>query len=159
MKFKLLLFLLFVLVAGCKTQTPNTKDLDKNGPVIISLERTPCFGRCPIYSIKIYGNGLLVYDAQKFNDTTGVFCSVISKTELETLKTHFNNSGFFQMADKYPEDAKSPTDLPSCIVYYNNGSVQKTVTDKRFKTPETLTGLEREIDALVNFKKLQFCDK
>jgi hypothetical protein len=62
------------------------------------------------------------------------------------------------LADQYPEDKKAPIDIPSCILFYSNGAQQKIITDKRLQTPESLTVLEKSVDALVNLKKLQFCD-
>ena len=122
------------------------------------MERTPCYGRCPIYDIKLYDNGLLLYNAKKFTDTVGCFFRVLSKEEMATLKDKFNKASFFKLAAKYPEDGNTPTDLPSCILFFNNGSNKKTVTDKRWKTPETLTGLEKSVDSLIDLKVLQFCD-
>ncbi len=153
----LFLFALFI-VSACKTIKPDVKHPENNGTLILSMERTPCFGRCPIYDIKLYENGLLVYNAKKFADTAGCFYRVLSKQEINAVKEKFNNSVFFQLANQYPEDKRTPTDLPSCILFYNNGTAQKTITDKRWETPETLTTLEKTVDSLVTSKILQFCD-
>ncbi len=159
MDFKLAGLVLLVWVSGCKTLKPDARHPEKNGALVLSMERTPCFGRCPIYQVKLYENGLLIYDAQKFTDTTGCFYRVLSKQQLNQIKNRFAAAGFFSMANTYPEDVKTPTDLPSCIVYFSDGKKDKTVTDKRWKTPEALTSLELQIDSLINFKNLQFCDK
>jgi hypothetical protein len=152
-------FLLLVLFAtACKTIRPDTRNPENNGTLVASMERTPCFGRCPVYSVKIYDTGLLVYEAKKFADTTGCFYRVLSKQEMAGLRESFNRAGFFKLADKYPEEAKAPTDLPSCIVFYTDGTAQKTVTDKRWETPETLTRLEKGLDSLIHAGILHNCD-
>lgn len=152
-----LLFTLF-LAASCKTIKPDVKHPEKNGTLILSMERTPCFGRCPVYTIKLYENGLLVYNTTKFTDTTACRYTVLSKERMAAIKTEFDKSGFFSMAAQYPEDKKTPADLPSCILFYTNGTQQKTVTDKKWGAPESLTALEKSVDSLVNVKILHFCD-
>ena len=148
------LLLLLLFIASCQTIKPDVKHLEKNGTLLLSMERTPCYGRCPVYTINMYQNGLLVYNAQKFTDTTGRFYTVLSKQKMEELKNRFTTVGFFSMANTYPDKVKTPTDLPSCILFYNNGTQQKTITDKRWQTPETLTTLEKTVDSLVDFKIL-----
>jgi len=153
------LFIISMLsVYSCKTAKPDVKHPAKNGLLVLSMERTPCFGRCPVYSIRIYENGLFVYDTKKFTDTSACRYSLLSKEELAGLKQKFSDMNFFQFEDKYPADKRTPTDLPSCILFFNNGKQQKTIIDKRWDTPETLTQLELAVDNLVNSKKLQFCD-
>ncbi len=154
-----LLLLLLTTIASCTTTKPDVKHPEKNGRLILSMERTPCYGRCPVYTINLYENGLLIYNAKQFTDTSGCFYRVLSKYEITEVKDRFNNSGFFKMSNQYPEDKKTPTDLPSCILFFSNEDQQKTIIDKRWQTPETLTALEKSVDSLVNSKILQFCDK
>ena len=156
---KIYLFLSCILIiTSCKTTKPDVKRAEKNGALILSMQRTPCYGRCPVYDIKLYRNGLLIYNTKQFADTVACRYLILSKQEIEEVKSRFDNSNFFSLADQYPEDRKAPTDIPSCILYYSNGAQQKTITDKRLQTPEALTTLEKSVDALLNFKKLQFCD-
>ncbi|HLP53245.1 MAG TPA: DUF6438 domain-containing protein [Chitinophagales bacterium] len=158
MKITTCLLLLVAFGASCQTMKPDAKHPDKNGPVVVSLERTPCFGRCPVYDIKLYENGLLLYNAVKNTDTTGCFYAVLNKDEVAAIKDKFNKSGFMQMADRYPEDNRAPSDLPSVVLYFNNGTAQKTVRDKRWETPIALAELQTTIEELVRTKKLQNCD-
>ncbi len=147
-----------LFAASCKAAKPDAKHPDKNGTLILSMERTPCFGRCPIYTIELYENGLLLYNTKQFNDTVACRYLVLNKQQVDEVKTKFDTSGFFKMANKYPEDKQTPTDLPSCILFYNNGTHKKTITDKRWQAPETLTALEQSVDSLVKTKILHFCD-
>lgn len=149
-------FLFFV--AACKTTKPDAKHPDKNGTLILSMERTPCYGRCPIYTIELYENGLLLYNTRHFNDTAACRYRVLTKQQIDEVKVKFNSSEFFKMANKYPEDRQTPTDLPSCILFYNDGIQKKTITDKRWETPEKLTALEQTVDSLVKSEILHFCD-
>ncbi|RKX65008.1 MAG: hypothetical protein DRP41_03740 [Thermodesulfobacteriota bacterium] len=37
----------------------------------ITLERTPCFGCCPVYKIKVYSSGLVEWEGIDFVDKGG----------------------------------------------------------------------------------------
>lgn len=158
MKHVTIFLLLIALFSSCKTIKPNTQHPEKNGPIIISLERTPCFGRCPVYSIKIHESGLVIYNAEKNTDTTGCFYKVLTKEELQTLKNKFIANGFMDMADKYPEEGKAPVDLPSCVLVFNNNGTTKTVRDKRWDTPAPLAELQTTIEQIVKTGFLHSCD-
>lgn len=155
--FFMALQLLFL--TGCKTTAPNTKHPEQNGEVIVSMQRTACYGRCPIYDITIYKNGLLIYNAKQFTDTTGCFFRQLNRQQLSTIKKWFATANFFGMAAKYPEDKAALTDLPSCIIFYQDGKRKKTVTDRHVDTPPALKHLEQQIDALIAKENLQNCDK
>ena len=154
----LVLPLLVAFLGSCKTMKPDARHPEKNGQLIISLERTPCFGRCPVYNIKVYENGLVLYNAEKNTDTVGCFYAVITKQELQGLKSKFIANGFMDMADKYPEEGKAPVDLPSCVLTFNNNGVTKTVRDKRWETPMPLAELQTTIEQIVKNKILHNCD-
>lgn len=152
-------FIIFSLIFGmysCKATKVNAQIAKED--VILSLERTPCFGRCPVYEIKIYANGLLLYQGKRNVADTGCHYRKISKQELASLKEAFCNAGFFEMADSYPENERAPVDLPSCIIFFKSGNQEKTLTDHHWNTPEKLTLLEKKIDFLTTSKFLQFCD-
>lgn len=150
--------LLAVLISGCKTLKPDTRHPEKNGIVTISLERTPCFGKCPVYSIKVHENGLVIYNAEKNTDTVGCFYTILTKQEVQALKNKFVSNGFMDMADRYPEEGKAPVDLPSCVLTFNNDGKIKTVRDKRWETPMPLAELQTTIEQIVKNKILHNCD-
>ena len=66
MKNYLLVFILFF--SSCFNLTKQ-KEL-QSPKIIISLEKTACFGRCPVFKIIIYNNGEALYNGQKFVPVT-----------------------------------------------------------------------------------------
>ena len=60
MKNYLLVFILFF--SSCFNLTKQ-KEL-QSPKIIISLEKTACFGRCPVFKIIIYDNGEALYNPQ-----------------------------------------------------------------------------------------------
>lgn len=121
--------------------------VDQSGPrfggaakadsLFFSLERTPCFGACRAYSIKIYRSGFATFDGRMNVDLMGAHSTRISTATMEDLLTRSEGSGFFGMNDKY--DAQV-TDLPSTIIrIVSNGRDKKVVA--RVGTPPAFKAL------------------
>jgi hypothetical protein len=53
--------LLGLLVAACSAAPEPAADYSN---MVITLERTACFGTCPIYRLTIQGNGQVVYEGE-----------------------------------------------------------------------------------------------
>ena len=116
---------------------PRFGGVDKADSLFFSLERTPCFGACRAYSIKIYRSGFATYDGRMNVDLMGVHSTRVSRAMMEDLLTRSEGSGFFGMNDKY--DAQV-TDLPSTIMRIaSNGRDKKVVA--RVGTPPAFKAL------------------
>ena len=69
--FSVLAILLAVIMitAGCTgNKTPTPEELKD---VIITLERTECFGTCPVYRLTVHGDGRVVYEGIRFVEVEG----------------------------------------------------------------------------------------
>ena len=157
--YPVILVTLFLL-CNCQTAKIDLDHAYKNGKLIASLERTPCYGKCPIYEIRVYENGIVLYNGKKFTEKEGCYYRRISKREVKGIQALFVSEGFSDLNNMYPSDIKSPSDLPSCIVrFYDNNNIAKVVTDKGKDTPEGLKRLEVMLDSLASPGKLHSCDK
>lgn len=125
----------------------------------MSIERTPCFGACPVFTATLYQNGLLLYNGKRFTYSLGCHYALVPKAEVNKVRSWFEDAGIFLMKDKYPEEDIAPTDLPSCILSYKRGKKVKIVTDRGWETPQHLTDLESKVDTWVSMQNLQSCDK
>lgn len=153
-------FIVLLLTASsCKTGKVDLHHLEKNGEVILSMERTACFGVCPVFEAKLYRNGLLLYNGKMFTDHTGCGYAQVTKQEMDELTRYIQQSGFFSLENKYPTEEEAPTDLPGCYLYFKSGTMEKRIENHYWQTPEVLTAIEKRVDSLIASKKLQFCDK
>ena len=151
------IFITLVYTTGCKhidLQQP-----DKNGKVVMSIARTPCFGSCPTYEAVLYENGLLTYNGKRFTVKTGHYYAKVSAKEMNTVKKWIIDAGIFNFKDRYPEDDIAPTDLPSCKLYFRHGDKEKNIVDKNWNTPEPLSALENKIETWITIQNLQPYDK
>ena len=141
---------------AAQTTTPNQRTLKQSQPVsrqvALTLERTACFGFCPIYKLTVYGNGKVVYEGQRFVKVTGTRTTTISQTAARKLIADFQKLNYFKLQDSY---TGGHTDAPSAITSLTMGKKQKTVNHYLASpdAPTKLTELENKIDAVVNSKQ------
>lgn len=94
--------------AETKTETataPATHD-----SLFVYLERTPCYGTCPMYKFKIYNSGYALYEGKRFVDMLGSYEAHIAASVLEEIKTKAKTLNYFEFRDEYPKKA---SDFPS----------------------------------------------
>jgi len=138
------------------TDTPNQRTLKQSQQVspqvAMTLERTACFGFCPIYKLTVYGNGKVVYEGKRFVKVTGTRTTTISQTAARKLIADFQKLNYFKLQDSY---TGGHTDAPSAITSLTIGKKQKTVNHYLASpnAPTQLTELENQIDAVVNSKQ------
>ena len=137
MKNYLLVFILFF--SSCFNLTKQ-KEL-QSPKIIISLEKTACFGRCPVFKIIIYNNGEALYNGLKFVKKVGEHDLKVSKREIYKILTKAKKIGFNNLKSEYSERI---TDLPTTYIMINN----KKIKDY-YGAPSKLKDLEKMIENIV----------
>ncbi|SRR5579883_1162263 len=120
--------------------------------IMLTLERTACFGACPIYKLTIYGNGKVVYAGKRFVTVTGIRTTTISRAAVRQLVAEFQQIHYFGLQDSY---TGGHTDAPSAITSLTIGTQHKTVNHylPSPTAPQRLTALENKIDTVVNVQQ------
>lgn len=121
----------------------------------ITLERTECFGFCPVYKLTITADGSVVFEGRRFVKQEGVTISSVSPERLKQLIAEFDRVKYFSLEDDYTETRLScPTDQPSAITSIRINGKSKTINHYlgclEPKVPKGLTELENKIDEIVN---------
>lgn len=122
--------LLSLLLVSCNS----AKSIQNNEPLLF-LQKTACFGACPIYKATIYPNGKILYVGEKFTPYTGEIETQLSNKDLKQLIQEFEAINFEQYSSHYVNDKIS--DIPSTIIQYKG----KQVVIRAFKVPPKLTAL------------------
>ena len=108
----------------------------------IKLERSACFGTCPVYSVTIFSDGRVQYEGKEFVKEKGPRTGAISAREFGELAAKVEQIGFFTLQAAY----RAPvTDLPTTIVTVTRGPESKRVEDY-FGAPQGLHDLEALIE-------------
>ncbi|MFY0673699.1 MAG: hypothetical protein JXQ87_09850 [Bacteroidia bacterium] len=119
---------------GCKVQKEN----DTNKALLMSYSRTPCFGTCEVFDVKIYDNGSVLIEKKQFMSEKGDFALTLSNKELRQIESSLNEMSFCKLDSLY---GVGVSDLPSSIITYQCG--------KEYKTVVAIMNYPNEIKALI----------
>ena len=119
----------------------------------ITLERTMCFGSCPVYKLTVRSSGRVEFDGKAFVREKGKRTAQISARDFARLVKKVKEINFFALQNRY--DGKGPngtgvtvTDLPTRRTSVTKGGQTKTVEDY-FRGPPELKELEDLIDEVA----------
>jgi hypothetical protein len=96
---------IFVVVAT--TMAIAAPITDQDLPFVIKLERTSCFGECPVYSVSIDARGNVAYEGTKFVRVEGRERDRIPTSRVAALLATAERIGFFDLRD--PARYATPT--------------------------------------------------
>src|SRR6187431_779900 len=159
----LLTCLLLVCLAGCgKKKLPSdTTSVDQPHPpdtipgaqAIATLERTGCYGECPVYRLTVNSDGSVVYVGTRWVKVLGRQVYKISEAQLAELQTAFERANFGQLRDY---DKVESTDDDWAHLSYRRGAGFKRVRHYHGDNaaPPALGALEDEFDRLVDSGRL-----
>jgi hypothetical protein len=136
---KITAFVLFGVTSIAPSAAPTQAIPDD---FVVALERTACFGACPVYSVRIDAKGNVTYDGTRFVRVVGRQTERIAVSRVVALVERVDRIRFFELEDKYRQLI---TDLPTTFVTVTRGGRTKRIEDY-FGAPESLKKLERAID-------------
>ena len=93
----------------------------------IRLERTSCFGACPIYSVTIDATGLVAYEGVNFVRVKGRQTARVPLARVAALLETADRIGFFGLSDRYHVEM---TDNLTTFVTITRSGRTKTVEDR-----------------------------
>ena len=131
-----MLILLGILLSFGWTKKVGSSEIE----LIISLQRTACFGTCPIYKIEIFSDGSGIYTGTRFVENIGVIEFSLSETQINLILTQSESIGFTNMKEEYSEPI---SDLPTTFIQIKNKRIRDYIG-----APKTLKNLENLIDQL-----------
>ena len=137
-----------MLLTACSTKKNITYKFfeEQKESFKFSMERTACFGQCPIYKVRITDDGTLVFDGQKFVQPEGKHKVRVSPEDMAKLKKMLIDINYLALADKY--DTEYITDIPSTITVLYRGLQEEKQVLNRHNGPAKLKELETFIDSL-----------
>ena len=91
-------------MAATKTTPPT--------PVLI-YQRTPCNGRCPVYTATIFANGRVEYDGQRYVPLLGKHTLSLPPATVAAMLAEAKRINFDKLAERY---VGNTSDLPASII-------------------------------------------
>jgi hypothetical protein len=147
---------LLIGLAACGHRAPSpAPDAGSARGAVVTLERGPCFGTCPVYRVSLSADGMVEFLGTRFVSRVGNASARVAPDAVASLVRSLETSGFFGLADAYVPDA------PTCGRYHTDAptvsiSVQAHGRDKTVRhdhgcggAPDQLTGFEHLIDSVA----------
>ena len=124
-------------------------------PSVVSLERTPCFGTCPVYRVAISRSGAVRFVGSHHVTRQGEATAEIPAERVDSLLRELEAGGYFGFADDYvmgsPACGQYATDSPTVITSASAEGRTKTIRHDYGcnAAPPELARLERRIDEVA----------
>ncbi len=109
--------------------------------VVASIKKTACYGLCPIFEIKIFSNGLALYNGEKHTTLLGLHEAYLLQSEIDDLMAKADTINFFQLASAYPAEGRSLNDLPNTVTYLKKENQEKEIVNN-YGAPKALKSYE-----------------
>jgi acetamidase/formamidase len=136
-----------------------TASQNKTG--VITMERGPCFGTCPIYRVTVASDGAVTFEGGNFVKTKGKATAQIKPEEFKKLVGEFERFKFSSLDDKYepgtPGCGPAVTDMPYVRTSIQMNGKTKSVSHYHgchdSEVLRALSALERKIDEIAGTDK------
>jgi hypothetical protein len=118
----------------------------------VTLERTACFGGCPVYRISVTREGMVSYEGRARVRHMGAASKRIKPNQVEALLSELEHGGYFSFAPRYtpaePACGRYATDSPTAITSVSLGDRSHRIEHDYGcgAAPGALVVLERRID-------------
>ena len=114
--------------------------------VLSSINRTACYGQCPMYKATFMDNGEVEYIGRRFVDNIGTYKTVITAEEVEEIIKQIEVADYFGLDSLYPTPI---ADFPSCITEAQLNGKRKKVVNRR-NPPVELKNFEKFLDSMLH---------
>jgi hypothetical protein len=113
----------------------------------IDYHRSGCYGRCEIYGLKVYDNGLLVFTGERFTDRPGTWEKSIDRRRVTVLLDSFERADFAS----YPRSFKGMiADAATVQVNYYDAAGKLYQTSFKAEAPKELRDLSDVLHQLAH---------
>ena len=125
--------------------------------LLASIERTPCFGKCPTYKVTIYQSGYSVYNGKQNVKNIGLFSTRLEKSKVEEIKNFIEQNKILDMNDEY----KNPriADYPGTFTEASLNGKYKHILEMDPQAPKQLKDFQKFLDSFftdeTNWQPLQ----
>jgi len=116
--------------------------------LVASLGKTECYGHCPVYDFKIFGDGKAKLTGKKYVNRIGDFIAEVDEVTLQNIKDKGEELGISQMQDNYPTNKFFIRDLPMTFISFHNGSSAKIIRNN-YDAPKALLEYEKFLEKII----------
>jgi hypothetical protein len=140
--------IVFSFCLACKSQknTSTQNENDKNDSLLITINRYPCFGRCPYFFASIYQSGYATIDRKGFMDDLGLYSTNFSKAQVQALLDEAKSINYAAMPDSFYNQGLA--DFPATVTSVKVSGKRKTIFNGVPESPKELKDFQENISKL-----------
>lgn len=112
----------------------------------VGLERTGCYGQCPIYTVVILADGTFTYTGERYVERLGEQRGTVPRWLLDQVLRYVAAIDYLELDDTYTDGS---LDTPTSYTLVEWGGTTKVVLNHANSAPATVWALERLIDDLL----------
>jgi hypothetical protein len=89
---------------------------------VVEISKGSCYGRCPVFTLTIYQDGIASYLGERFTDRMGLYVKRLDKEVFANLEKEFREANLWQYQNVYKSriaDLQSVT-----LTYYEEGDIK-----------------------------------
>lgn len=120
-------------------------NVDSN--LLVSFQRTPCFGKCPAYKMEIFKDGRAKYQGIANIPRVGSHEAQVTLDVIKMIQKKALDMKYFELANQYPTNGSDINDIPKAISYVRFGNDGKMIVDN-FDAPKELIEFEKWLEKL-----------
>jgi hypothetical protein len=113
--------------------------------LLVSLNRTPCFGSCPSYKVEIFEDGSVKYKGSGYVKRIGFFTAKADGDFIAQIMKQAASVSYMKFQNRYPAENIEIADLPQTISYVRMGKEGKLIQNK-MDAPKELVAFERWLE-------------
>lgn len=149
--FGLILFFIILFMIVYEISRDDTKEMmvtKRSELPLFNMQKTGCFGKCPIYDAAIYPDGTVAYNGDENVSRIGYYEFKLTKNELNDVKRQIDELDVLNLSGVYDGDI---TDVPTTILtFYSSGAAKRIRA--RYNIPPKLTTFINKMHILINKK-------
>ncbi len=121
---KLHIPLLFIIMLA--PTCPDKKEINKESAnLLLYLEESPCYGKCPVYRVWVMSNGTIYWEGKMFVKKEGYGVYKMSKEELARIHVFLKRFKWKKLDTNYVN--WNVSDVPSWILHVRHKRITKTI--------------------------------
>jgi len=143
----------FIAINSYETPPAEVRRVDlSTDDLEIMIQRTACFGPCPIYTVYVRGDGSVSFVGQDYTDVIGSVDDTLTDEQLFQIAFELDRSRFFDVVE-IDECEELWTDASSVMLWIKwqgkERRVERYLGCKK-RPPDPAPALSRRIDEIIN---------
>jgi hypothetical protein len=131
------------------TQRPMRSPFVKDPDTVFYMEKTACYGNCPVYTATILADGKVYFHGKRNVDKQWLYTAELTKAQVSSLDRKILDANFFELEDRYPIDEDNIIlDLPWVYVFSEYQKKRKRIAINS-AAPDALNQLVHDIDQVL----------